>query len=196
MKKQLAVMVMALVMMGCAGSVTMVRDKSFTLEKYKKIAVMDFAGNDKEAGAALSESLVPLLMDAGFEVIERSQLAAILKEKELDMSGTVDAEALQRIGRVAGVNAVVLGNFHMIHRKNQQEPARRGGLIRRIINKGRAWNDPIPIEEIIFQTITVRIVDAATGKVLLSSKSDHEIREADLDKFYESFSASIKNSFK
>ncbi len=186
-------MIIALAMLGCAESVTMVKDKSFTLEKYRKIAVMDFAGNDTEAGAAFSEALIPILMNAGFEVIERSQLAAILKEKELDMSGVVDDDAIQRIGKVAGISAIVLGNFHMVHKKEQ--PQQKGGLVRRLISKRQARNNP-PTDEIFYQAISVRIVDTATAKVLLSSKIDEEIKDSELNKFYDGFAASLKKNFK
>lgn len=98
----------------------------------KKIAVFDFedttvaaqAQKGKEGdksdrnktekgkiGRAVADMIITeLVKDAGFKVIERSQLEKILSEQQLSMAGLVDAAQAANIGKLLGVSAVVVGS--------------------------------------------------------------------------------------
>jgi len=50
----------------------------------------------------------------GFGVIERTRIEALLSELRLNASGLVDPESAQRLGRILGVQALVLGSFAVV----------------------------------------------------------------------------------
>jgi curli biogenesis system outer membrane secretion channel CsgG len=51
-----------------------------------------------------------LVKDGTFSVIERSRLDAILAEQNLGLSGRLDANTAAQVGRILGVDAVILGS--------------------------------------------------------------------------------------
>lgn len=79
-----------------------------------RLAVLDFENQTTawpgQLGSAVASLLATRLVQASeYSVIERTQLDAILEEQGLQMSGVVTPEQAVRIGRVAGVDYVVLG---------------------------------------------------------------------------------------
>lgn len=58
----------------------------------------------------MSDNIALELMKLGFEVIERSSLDNVLSEQKLQMSGLADPTAAAKIGKILGIDAVVLGN--------------------------------------------------------------------------------------
>ncbi len=87
----------------------------------KTIAVVDFTdlqGNVTELGRFLAEELsVDLTMTAkGFEVIDRNHLNRILAEHKLSISGIVDQKTVQKLGQIAGVDALVTGSITPLER--------------------------------------------------------------------------------
>lgn len=80
------------------------------------ITVADFTdlqGNVTELGRFISEELsTQLVLDAkSFTVVERIQLAAILKEHQISISGLVDPATIKKLGQFAGVDAIVTGTL-------------------------------------------------------------------------------------
>jgi TolB-like protein len=80
------------------------------------ITVADFTdlqGNVTELGRFISEELsTQLVIDAkSFTVVERIQLAAILKEHQISISGLVDPATIKKLGQFAGVDAIVTGTL-------------------------------------------------------------------------------------
>ncbi|MFC1661958.1 CsgG/HfaB family protein [Gemmatimonadota bacterium] len=83
-----------------------------------RIAVLEFQNNSTFAywgdrlGAAASDELVTQLVQSGaFTVVERNQVNAILREQDFGVSGAVDASTAAEIGRILGVQAVLLGSI-------------------------------------------------------------------------------------
>lgn len=82
----------------------------------KRIAVVDFTdlqGNITELGRFIAEEMsVDFTMTAkGFEVIDRNHLNRILAEHKLSISGIVDQKTVQKLGQIAGVDAIVTGSI-------------------------------------------------------------------------------------
>ncbi|OGF48742.1 MAG: hypothetical protein A2231_13220 [Candidatus Firestonebacteria bacterium RIFOXYA2_FULL_40_8] len=185
------VLFFAVIFAGCASGVKTVKSGDFNMDKYKKIAVMDFEGNNEAAGKALAESMVPALMEAGFEVMERSALEKLMKEQKLGLTGIVDSSQISRIGSLAGVKALVLGNFHAEKKEKKKMIAvrKRRGIFRpRVAVLGSIET------ETVFNNISIRIVDVETGKVLLSSSSKNEIDVEDVDNYFDEVSKEIRKT--
>jgi len=71
-------------------------------------------GDQSELSNYLADELVLKIFDvpeSNLEIIERSQLNLLFKEMKFNMSGVVDAKTIQKLGRVHGVGALVLGSI-------------------------------------------------------------------------------------
>lgn len=87
---------------------------SFDQQQVKTIAVLDFTdlqGTVTELGRFLAEELSTNLVTGKkrFDVIDRANLSRLLDENKLSRSGLVDPENIKRLGKIAGVDALVIG---------------------------------------------------------------------------------------
>ena len=80
----------------------------------KRVAVMDFedkAGYGHNIGSGLSDMLVTSLVESKkFIVIERAELANIMKEQGLGMSGAVTPQSAAKVGQLLGVELIITGS--------------------------------------------------------------------------------------
>jgi TolB-like protein len=90
--------------------------KKITGAGKKVVAVVDFVdlqGNVTELGRFLAEELSVSLAssDNGFEVVDRTNLKAIIKESKLSLTGLIDPATAQKIGKIAGTDALITGTL-------------------------------------------------------------------------------------
>lgn len=89
------------------------------VQELPRIAVLDFTNGTvvgaKEADAlraVLGITLAGALRKSGqFDVVERQQLANLLKEQDLGASGRVDEQTAAKIGKVLGARYMLLGTY-------------------------------------------------------------------------------------
>ncbi len=81
----------------------------------QNLAVVDFTdlqGNVTALGRFLAEELsASLVMAGGVQVVDRNQLNKIFQEHSLSMLGISDPEAVQKVGKVAGADALITGSI-------------------------------------------------------------------------------------
>ena len=66
-------------------------------------------------GQTLTEMLITaLIQDDKFSVMERVQLEKILTEQSLGQTGTIDAETAVEVGKLSGLEAVVIGSISQL----------------------------------------------------------------------------------
>lgn len=81
------------------------------------VAVVSFENLTKNSewdwvGAGFSETLTIKLLDVdSLRVVEREQIAKILREQEFQMSGLTDEKTRVRLGRLVGAAYLVMGSF-------------------------------------------------------------------------------------
>lgn len=119
----------------------------------KRIAVSDFdvrSGQDsREIGSGMSDMLTNALFNTGrFIVLERDQLDEVMKEQDLANSGRFKKETAAAKGELEGAELLIRGSII------QFEPNCKGGSAILISGKQACM------------TINLRIVDAATGRVV------------------------------
>jgi hypothetical protein len=96
------------------------------LRKIKRVAVVIGMESQTQANPQLpaltsggniinvmADNITLELMKLGYQVIERAQLDKVLSEQGLQMSGIADPTTASKIGKIMGVDAVVLGNVTM-----------------------------------------------------------------------------------
>ncbi len=84
-------------------------------EQKHKIAVLPFRELDGRAtvlGTYISEELVTdLFTIGGLDIVERSMLDKLLGEAKLGETGVIDPETATKVGKIAGVDAIVTGTI-------------------------------------------------------------------------------------
>jgi len=92
-----------------------IAEKVATADK-KRIAVVDFTdlkGNVTELGRFLAEEFSVSLagLGKGFEVVDRTHLKSIIAEHKLSTTGIIDPQTARKLGKIAGVEALVTGTI-------------------------------------------------------------------------------------
>jgi curli biogenesis system outer membrane secretion channel CsgG len=115
-------------------------------QQKKRIAILDFEygtvysdvgyifGTNVNVGKGIADLLVTKLVQGGqYSVIERKQLDKIIAEQNLGASGRVDEATAARIGKILGVDALIIGSIHTFGRDDKN----RGS--------GAGVNVPVPV---------------------------------------------------
>jgi len=80
-----------------------------------KIAVFPFqtkgSFQNLDIGNVILDKMITSFVNQGrFNVMERAEIEKILKEQQLEMSGVVDASTAARVGKGAGLDAILMGS--------------------------------------------------------------------------------------
>lgn len=89
--------------------------------KKPRIAIADFAnksGASARVGEGVADMLATSLVKIGkYDVFERQQMSAMLEEQKLGMSGLVTPESAAKIGKLLGVQYVIIGSINQFGQK-------------------------------------------------------------------------------
>lgn len=137
------------------------------LKDYPKIGVLEFNNLASESydisledTSMVSDYMLEELIDTGrFEVIELEQLQAIFDEHNLNIAGVVDPKTAVKIGKLTGLQYLIYGNVTGLSSKES-------GVSCNVIKNIGVENK----QYIVSATITARIVDLKTGRIVLSAK--------------------------
>jgi len=168
---------------GCAPSpvvvnMAVVRPAEVDLGSVRRLAVADFQG---AGGSAVSNKLVTKLV-AGrrFDILERAQLARVLDELALSLSGIVDATTAAKVGKAAGVNALIFGqaDIYQVVDEWAVTPLQKSRVVAyqtQCDRKGRCFNVPVTQSYTVnapttlrrgHVTASFRVVGVETGQIL------------------------------
>ena len=121
----------------------------------KRIAVLDFEGNEKLEGKVelkLSDMLITSLVQSGkFDLIERTKINNLINEQKLGMSGMIDESTAAEMGKILGAEYVVFGTVTSATQQNYDK-----------------FGYELVVIEVV---IDVRAVETTTGKILLAESS-------------------------
>lgn len=109
MRKLLSVLSVVLAL-GACGTATVAIKSDFEFAKVKRVAVVGFSDHAgrQGSGEALSGAFEQGLIAAGYDLVERSQVDRVLREKKLSAG---DAKAAKELGRRLGVDALLMGRI-------------------------------------------------------------------------------------
>lgn len=142
--------------------------QSPTRPRRLRVAIMDFDfastgltgsnftySNGGGPGQGVSDMLTNQMVRNGtFSIIERSRIEQVLREQNLGAAGRIDASTAARIGRILGVDAVVIGS---VTRFNLEE--RRSGIsVFGIGSSRRRYTADVQV--------TARMVNTTTGEIM------------------------------
>ncbi len=82
---------------------------------HKRIAILPLKpinSRSRQGGLILAERLLSrLAASTGIQVVERTLLERVLEEQQLGVSGALDQEQAKEVGRILGVDALVMGTY-------------------------------------------------------------------------------------
>lgn len=93
------------------------KDLAIPLNSNYKIAVTQFSLpsnnsiTENEAIYLQEKLIIALSKESNINVVERAQLDQVLEEYKLNNSGLIDESTAAELGRLLGVNALIIGNF-------------------------------------------------------------------------------------
>ncbi len=112
------------------------------------VAVLDFDSSlpgNADSGKQVSETLTALLAgQPGITTVERSAIAQVLKEQELNATGLVDPQQMVRVGKLVGARILVTGRVFAVDRSvfiTAKIIGTETTLVDGLLVKGRAGGD-------------------------------------------------------
>jgi curli biogenesis system outer membrane secretion channel CsgG len=141
----------------------------------KRVAVLNFDyatvqtnaqaifGTNVDVGKGISDLLVQqLVTDGKFSLIERNAIDKILNEQNFANSDRVDSSTAAKIGKILGVDAVVMGSITQFGRDDQNKTY--GGGVATLSKFGLGGVQKREAKAVV--GITARMVDTTTGEIL------------------------------
>jgi curli biogenesis system outer membrane secretion channel CsgG len=157
-------------------------------QQKKRIAVLSFdaaaveasaakaLGTTQDVGGFLSDVIVKELLKGGtYSIIERRAIDQVLKEQNFSNSNRVDPKTAAAIGRVLGVDAIIMGSvtqFGVEESAVALGSGTLGRITRGVVGTGKRVNSKATVG------MTARMVDTKTGEVLTAASGSGESSKA------------------
>jgi curli biogenesis system outer membrane secretion channel CsgG len=149
----------------------------------KRVAVLDFDygtvrsyvsaiwGSDQDVGKGIADLLVQkLVQDGRYRVIERKALDKILAEQNFSNSDRADASTAAKIGKVLGVDAIIIGSITKFGRDDKNTTLGGAGFgLGKFGLGGVQKRDAKAV-----CNITARMVDTSTAEILTAVTGNGE----------------------
>jgi curli biogenesis system outer membrane secretion channel CsgG len=143
----------------------------------KRVAVFDFDyatvkdsasavfGNNMDVGKGIADLLVESLVKSGvYSVIERKALDKILAEQNFSNSDRADANTAAKLGKILGVDAIIIGSITQFGRDDSGTKVSGGALGR--LGGGLGIGGVSRNESKAVVAFTARVVSADTAEIL------------------------------
>lgn len=127
---------------------------------YSSVSNPSFMSYLPGGARGVSDIMVTKLVQTGtYSVIERSQIEAILAEQDLGASGRVDASTAAEIGRILGVQAVIIGSITQFDLERKES----GGGVFGIGASNSETEAYVKLNARVVNTSTAEIMTVAEG---------------------------------
>lgn len=96
---------------------TVVVKPDYDFSKVRRVAVLPFKDSAyfTNSGSLVSQIFVKYLLKAGYNIIEREELDALLKEHNMTAQGIVaNPEQAKEFGKISGIDAIVTGSIPLV----------------------------------------------------------------------------------
>jgi curli biogenesis system outer membrane secretion channel CsgG len=149
----------------------------------KRVAVMSFDygtvmssvqsifGTNQDVGKGISDLLVMKLVNDGkYSVIERAALDKVLGEQNFSNSDRADSSTAAKIGRVLGVDAIIIGTITQFGNDDKKTTVGGGGygLGRFGVGGVQSRNSKAIV------AVTARVIDTTTAEILVAAEGNGE----------------------
>lgn len=147
-------------------------------EKHR-VAVLDFSyatvmssaqaefGTTTDLGKGIADLLINRLVNDGtFRIIERREIDKLMKEQNFSNSDRADPSSAAKIGKLLGVDTIIIGDITQFGRDDSSKGAGGGGLSRWGSKYGLGSASVHQSKAVV--AITARTIDVNTGEILAS----------------------------
>lgn len=157
-------------------------------QQKKRVAVLSFddaavessaaaaLGTSQDVGAGLADVLVKELLKSGtYSIIERRAIDEVLKEQNFSNSSRADPKTAAAIGRLLGVDAIIIGSVTQFGLEESAVALGSGSLgriTRGVLGAGKRVNTKATVG------MTARMVDTSTGEILTAASGSGESSKA------------------
>ena len=136
-----------------------------------KTVVASIFGTDQDVGKGITDLMVQkLVQDGKYRVIERAALDKIVAEQNFNNSDRADPASASKIGRILGVDTIILGSITKFGRDDSKVGGVAGGH--------SGWTGALAgmgkKESKAVVAITARLVNTTTGEILASVTGNGE----------------------
>src|SRR3954463_798012 len=122
-------------------------------------------GSNQDIGKGIADLMVDkLVQDGTYSVIERKQLDKILAEQNFSNSDRADANSAAKIGKVLGVNAIIVGSITQFGRDDKKTDV-GGGALGGVTGRFGLGGVRKTKSTAVVQ-ITARMIDTNTAEIL------------------------------
>ncbi len=151
-KNILLIIMLVMLLNSCATKPKVIISSNFKTKR-AKIAILPFSCvGKKDTNFNESDKLTTYCIEMGFIVVERTRLQEVFEELNLELTGALSRNNINKVGNILGVDIIVFGNREY-----------------RTVSSGCMGGGGSEIK-LISQTI--RFVDVATGVVMISAYSE------------------------
>jgi curli biogenesis system outer membrane secretion channel CsgG len=167
-KKMIAVFLIAVLLLTIALPISRVG----AAEKLPKIAILPFDdgsikdrwwGNHFDLGKGVGDELVTALLNLtpkAFRLIEREQVEKVIQEQDFGASGRVDTRTAAKIGKILGVQYLVIGRVTEFSNKSSNGGLNLGGKSLGV----KSTKSIVAIDARLVDTTTAEIIASVTGR--------------------------------
>jgi curli biogenesis system outer membrane secretion channel CsgG len=128
-----------------------------------RTSVSQIFGSDQDVGKGISDLLVQkLVQDGKYSVIERNALDKIIAEQNFSNSDRADATTAAKIGRVLGIDAIIIGSITQFGRDDQHTKVGGGGYGLGKLGLGGVGTSKAKA----VVGVSARVVNTTTGEIL------------------------------
>ena len=140
------------------------------ISKYRKIAVLPFADapNAPQSGQIVQGLASQIFAQHGFIVVERARLYNVLSEQQLSLSGLSDTTQAIRVGKLLGVNAIVVGEVGQYSVMERHTDTTYFGRTLLIPIPGKQWTES-------YVSLSLRVVDVETSQLIYSGAGQYDL---------------------
>jgi curli biogenesis system outer membrane secretion channel CsgG len=129
--------------------------------------VSSLFGTNKDVGKGIVDLLVDkLVSDGAFSVIERNALDKIVAEQNFSNSDRADSNSAAKLGRILGVDAIIVGSITQFGRDDKSTNV-GGGALGNVTGRFGIGGVSRTQANAVVQ-ITSRIINTSTGEILAS----------------------------
>jgi curli biogenesis system outer membrane secretion channel CsgG len=166
---------------GCATNLQVAVNPKADFSAVRRVAVVSFGGPQGDSAA---DAMTQYLVAYGADVVERQRLQAVLGEQQLGASGALDPATVKRVGKVLGVDALVIGTVSDLT-PSRSYVVQNGSVVVGSVTPIEGRNvyavggvPGSPDSQVIASAATVgltaRMVDVETGSILWSAMMNYE----------------------
>ncbi|MCD4813200.1 CsgG/HfaB family protein [bacterium] len=154
--KSLVILAIMIGLGGC-GTRVLVQPKA-DMGYYNRVAVLPFETDSflSTVGYQLADEILVQLLETtpALQMVERTQIEALLQEQTMVRSGYMSMESAIQVGRLLGVRAIVTGSV--------------------TIAIGDVRSSPLNAQRVATGVATIRFIDTQTGKIIWAKRETAE----------------------